>query len=60
MNFAWCGEEKGFKKFDSVIDSQSSRKLNEEWQLLIQLQVTAHDKNVEGSLLFLNPLFKNS
>ena len=60
MNFAWCGEEKGFKKFDSMIDSQSSRKLNEEWQLLIQFQVTAHDKNVEVSLLFLNPLFKNS
>ena len=58
-----CGGErfkKNLSKFDSMIDFQSSRKLNEEWQLLMQFQVTAHDKNVEGSLLFLNPLFKNS
>ena len=52
MNFVWFGEEKGFKKFDSMIDSQSSRKLNEEWQLLIQFQVTAHDKMLKDHSFF--------
>ena len=65
--FKWplhgVGRRKVFKKlsnFDSVIDFQSSRKLNEERELLMQFQVTAHEKNVEGSLLFLKPLFKSS
>ena len=55
MNFARCGEWKVKKyssKFYSMTDFWSSRKLNEEWQILMHFHVTAHEKVLKDHSFF--------